>query len=105
MSKTYWTPELGYGFRTINCPRCKVEHETYIHSHHHYNDLRCDECSIVDLEPGQKAILHKSDGTKIEGVIAEYDDDLCGDGCCQGYRFKGQKTFEWKTDVEGIYEP
>lgn len=104
MSKEYWSAEIGYGFFTTKCPRCKVEHETYIHSHHNYNDLRCDSCSLINLEPGQKAIQHKRDGTKVHGVIAEYDNDLCGEGCCQGYRFEGEKNFDWKDNFEGIYE-
>ena len=101
--KNHYTPETKFGFLTTNCPKCKVEHETYIHSHHSYNDLRCDECSLIDLEPGQKAIYHGGDQPR-HVVIAEVNNDLCGDGCCQGYRFEGMKNFHWKTEVEGIYE-
>lgn len=87
--------------KQVICPRCKVDHEVYFHSHHEFTDIRCDECSCIDLTIGQSARYVKDN--KIY-TIAEINNNLCGDGCCSGYRFKDQKNFVWKTDVEGIYE-
>lgn len=103
MNKEMWTPETGFGFRTVNCPQCGIEHEMYMHNRV-YNDLRCDDHSIEDLKKGQKCIWHHEDGTKTEHTIVKVNNNLCGDGCCQGYKLSGVDQYVWKTSVEGIYE-
>lgn len=88
-------------FKQTICPRCKIEHEMYFHSHKKVNDQRCEECSIIDLYLGQWVKYNGDDKTY---KIAEINNNLCGDRCCSGYRFEGQDNFVWKSDVEGIYE-
>ena len=46
---------MAMKIKQVICPRCKVDHEVYFHSHHEFTDTRCDECSIIDLTIGQSA--------------------------------------------------
>lgn len=97
-----WTVDANYGFKDVACPKCKVEHTAYIHSHKSYNDLRCDDC-YGDLTIGQRVKYHREDGTITEHTILHIDNDLCGDGCCEGYKLSDTEGYTWKTSVEGIY--
>jgi len=89
------------GYFTVECPRCGTVHETYFHEHHTFDDARCDECIVLPYENGQE-VFYK-DGT-IRTVL-DYDDNLCGEGCCSGYHLTGFEENEYCSPLEvlGIF--
>lgn len=88
-------------FKNVQCPRCKVMHEMYFHEHKDFNDTRCMKCSIIDYKKGDKV---RYVVTNTIHTVLKLNDNLCGDGCCQGYLLEGIDGYVWKTDVEGIFK-
>lgn len=74
------------GLYAIDCPRCKKPHMWFSGN----QDQHCDECRTRILPVGSKAIVI-GENTTVR-TIAEYNDDLCGDGCCSGYRLEGDEN-------------
>lgn len=87
--------------KKVDCPRCKKNHEMCLHNHKTFNDTRCIQCKQINYEKGDKVRYVE---TNTIHAVLDYDNDLCGDGCCQGYLLEGIDGYVWKDDVEGIFD-
>ena len=69
-----------------------------------WRDCGCPSCTCIF--EGSKVRI-KGDETKAIYTVAEYDDNICGDGCCSGYRLEGYDQrvhgydrWFWESDLE-----
>jgi hypothetical protein len=64
-------------------------------------DQFCDECKTRPLAVGSKVVLLE-EVDKVRTII-DYQEDLCGEGCCSGYALDGDEfTFYWRDELRPL---
>ncbi len=84
------------GLYAIDCVRCKKPFMWFSGNTH---NQACHECNNRLLVNGSKVIVI-GDTTNTVRTVVEYNEDLCGDGCCSGYRLEGDESvFYWRGQL------
>jgi len=82
------------GLHQINCQRCQ---KPFMWFSGNPNEQFCDECRTRPLAIGSKVVI--GENTTVRTII-DYQEDLCGEGCCHGYALDGDEfTFYWRDDL------